>query len=335
MMKYLLIRQLNKQRLCCLSLVFLVLIYLPFASIYQNYTAAHAYDLLNSEEKFLYDVMQTLTEPLVNDPVQLDALKGTIWSARIGGYKISDPLAVVSQSLASWSWNTSFAATALIPLLVSLLAGRIFCGWICPATLLYELNTNFALFLNKLGVPIHRWDFDRRLKYGVLISGTLVTMLSGLMILPAIYPPAIVGREIYYAIALDGFSISTIFFMLTMMADTFIARRGFCRYLCPGGALYSLLGRYRLLRIQRKVSVCNDCQRCDSICEFGLQPMSDQFGQECNNCTACIAICPTDSLQFHWTPVDQPYQGPGHQGRQYITANTDLIATDARSSCGE
>jgi ferredoxin-type protein NapH len=107
--------------------------------------------------------------------------------------------------------------------------------------------------------------------------------------------------------------------------DLFVARRGFCRYFCPGGALYSLLGRYRLLRIQRIVGECNDCAKCNAVCEFGLDPLRDGFGQECNNCTACISICPTDALEFKLQFRDNEPQGPGHLGKAYLRNSNNEI----------
>jgi len=100
-----------------------------------------------------------------------------------------------------------------------------------------------------------------------------------------------------------------------------VSRRGFCRYVCPGGALYSLLGRYRLFRIRRIVENCNDCAKCNAVCEFGLDPLRDNFGQECNNCTACIAVCPTDALTFRIKIADDYNQGPGHLGKKYKQMN--------------
>ena len=118
-------------------------------------------------------------------------------------------------------------------------------------------------------------------------------------------------------VALGGFGAGAVFFVATLLFDLLVARRGFCRYLCPGGALYSLLGRYRLVRIRRVVETCNDCAKCNAVCEFGLDPLRDGFGQECTNCAACIAVCPTDALTFTIRPTDYPAQGPGHLGRQY------------------
>lgn len=320
------LKHLNKLRWLSLSVVFTMLILLPFISVYQTYVAAHAYDLLMPNEKHLYDAMELLTDPFTRDPENdLDAIKGTTWSGTFFGLKLSDPLAVLGQTAASMGIYTPFLVTALIPIIFTLIFGRFFCGWICPATFLYELNTNLGVWLHKSGLPIGRQRFDRRLKYLVLIIGLVLSAFTGSVLVAAIYPPAIIGREIYYAIALGGFGVGAVFFILTLLFDLLVARRGFCRYLCPGGALYSLLGRYRLLRIKREVKTCNDCNKCTAICEFELDPMRDDFGQECNNCTACIAICSTDALAFTINYKDLPNQGPGHLGQQYREIKLSLI----------
>jgi len=263
--------------------------------------------------------MSFLTSPFTNDPANsLDAIKGTTWSGSFFGFKLSDPLAAAGQMAASLDVYWPFVVSALIPIALTIVFGRFFCGWICPATLLYELNTNVAIWLQKMGLPTGKWHLDRRMKYGVLALGLVLSAITGSVLVANIYPPAIIGRELYYGIALGGFSAGAIFFALTLLFDILVTRRGFCRYLCPGGALYALLGRYRLFRIKRTVETCNDCAKCNAVCEFALDPMSDNFGQECNNCSACIAVCPTDALAFTTNIRDIPYQGPGHLGHQFL-----------------
>ena len=311
-------RHLNKLRWLSLSIVFAMLVALPFIHVYQTYAAAHAYDLLAPSEKQLYDVMETLTAAFADDPAEdLDAIKGNTWSGSFFGLQLSDPLAVAGQMAAGLKAYAPFLLTALIPVLFTLVLGRFFCGWICPATFLYELNTNVSTWLARLGFKVGKRRFDRRLKYAVLGVGLALSAATGSVLMAAIYPPAIVGRELYYAIALGGFGAGAVFFVGTLLFDTLVARRGFCRYLCPGGALYALLGRYRLVRIRRIVESCNDCARCNAVCEFGLDPLRDHFGQECNNCAACIAVCPTQAMTFVLRPTDYPEQGPGHLGKQY------------------
>ncbi len=311
-------RHLNKLRWLVLSLVFLMLVALPFVHVYQTYVASFSYDLLDPDEKELFDIMEALTSPLTNNPANdLDAIKGNTWSGKFFGYKISDPLAVVGQAAASLSVYWPFALTALIPILFTLLLGRFYCGWICPANFLYELNTIIALSLQRFGIRVGHRRFDRRLKYLVLALGLVLSAISGSVLISVIYPPAIVGRELYFGIALGGVGAGLAFFVLTLLFDLLVSRRGFCRYVCPGGALYSLLGRFRLFRIRRIVENCNDCAKCNAVCEFGLDPLRDDFGQECNNCTACIAVCPTDALTFVTRLRDEANQGPGHLGRKY------------------
>ena len=262
--------------------------------------------------------MEMISKPFVDDVENdLDAIKGNTWSGSFWGLQLSDPLAAIGQTAASLSLYWPFLLTALIPLLLTVLFGRFYCGWICPATLLYELNTNLAGWLRWAGIGPGNRRFDRRLKYLVLALGLGLSAATGSVAIAAIYPPAIVGREIYYAVALGGFGAGSVFFLMTLLFDLLVARRGFCRYLCPGGALYSLLGRYRLLRIRRIVEGCNDCGKCNMVCEFALDPMHDDFGQECNNCTACIAICPTAAMTFTLGARDVARQGPGHLGRAY------------------
>lgn len=77
-----------------------------------------------------------------------------------------------------------------------------------------------------------------------------------------------------------------------------ISRRWWCRYLCPGGALYSLLGWARLVRVQRKAALCDQCGTCVEVCPMGLAPMQDRFGLECDNCALCISNCPTSALDY-------------------------------------
>ena len=311
-------RHLNKIRWVVLLIVFLMLIMLPFIHVYQTFVASFSYDLLAPTEKTLYDIMEMLTAPFTSDPANgLDNIKGTTWSGNFFGYQISDPLSVLGQIASGLTLYWPFILTALIPVLATVIFGRFFCGWICPATLLYELNTILSLWLHRFGIKAGNRKFDRRLKYLVLAVGLALSAISGSVLISVIYPPAIIGRELYFGIALGGFGAGLAFFVITLLFDLLVAHRGFCRYVCPGGALYSLLGRFRVFRIRRIVENCNDCAKCNAVCEFGLDPLHDDFGMECNNCSACIAICPTDAMTFVTTVRDVEFQGPGHLGKQY------------------
>ncbi len=312
-------KKLNYLRWVSLSTVFTLLLLIPFLYLYQTYVAANQYDNLLAYEKVIYRVAEFISSPFIKDPVNdLDGLKGTTWSGRLFGVALADPLAALSSFAATQKFYWPIWLMALLPLLLTLVAGRFFCGWICPATLIYELNDNLGVWLKKLGLPVSDRRLDRRIKYLLLSLGLVLSIVLGGAIFSAIYPPVILGRELHYAIAMSGFGVGIVFFLLTLIFDLLVARRGFCRYLCPGGALYALLGKFRLLRIQRNVVRCNDCAKCNAVCQFGLDPLRDGFGLDCNNCSACIQVCPTDALTFTFSYKDLLNQGPGHLGKDFI-----------------
>jgi len=302
--------------------VFVLLIVIPVLHVYQSYVAAHAYDFLSPSEKRIYDIVESLVSPFAgNSKYDLNVFRGNTWSGLIGGIQISDPLAVVSQIAASQKFYWPFILTALIPVILTIFFGRFFCGWLCPATLIYELNSNLSDRLKGGGMKLFNFQLGRRFKYVILIIGLITMTLVGSLLTAIIYPPAIIGRELYMAISQGGLGIGVVIFSGTLLFDFFLVRRGFCRYICPGGALYSLLGRYRIFRIRRVAENCNDCTKCNAVCELGLDPMNDNFGQECSNCTACIAICPTEAITFTLRLKDYPAQGPGHLGKLYLQKN--------------
>lgn len=316
-------KHVNAVRLVVLTLAFLPLVLLPFATLYQHYLTAHAYDMLSPGERRIYDVMDWLTGWFITDPRQFDLVKGTTWSATLFGLKVSDPLAALGQAAAHLRLYWPLLGAALAPVLLTAVFGRMFCGWICPANLLYELADKLGDVFRAADVPLGDRRFDRRLKYLVLGIGLAASAAAGSVAVSMIYPPAVVGRELYYTIAASTMGAGSAFFAVTVLFDLLVARRGFCRVLCPGGALYSLLGRWRLLRVRRRVALCNDCGKCDKVCMFALAPMTDGFGQECNNCAACMAVCPTGSLTFAVAARDGAPQGPGHLGIAYKRATRE------------
>ena len=62
-----------------------------------------------------------------------------------------------------------FLLSALIPILFTVVLGRFYCGWLCPAHLLYEISDKMGMFLRRSGFPVGRRRLDPRLKYLVLL----------------------------------------------------------------------------------------------------------------------------------------------------------------------
>ncbi len=256
-----------------------------------------------------------------------------------------DPLLLFSSLLSAHAVPAAlWLSLLLIP--VTLVLGRVFCGWACP------LGT-----LNHLAGSLRRWPAKPRtrgwfrVKYllliGLLAAALFSAQLTGLFdplsllvrsLALGAYPALNValnglldlayGLKVNWAPALgdallkafsatllafrqphfrQGFLITAI--LLAILGLNFIERRFWCRYLCPLGALLGLFARFGLLK--RRVSEeCTSCALCDHACQGSAGPGSTQGwkASECFMCMSCEASCPSGSggFGFGLSPSPEP-----------------------------
>lgn len=273
-------------------LVLALLVAIPTLSLYDN--LRNQRDDVGIQARWDTRLVHDLVDGL-DDPARVtQAVRGSVWTLKAGDLVVSDPLAVVDFVGASRVLFDLFLLTALIPVVATLLLGRIFCGWICPADLLFEVGSKIR---DWVGIETDV-AFARATKFVMLIIGFGAALVLGSQIFPEIYPPRIISGELYLWITFRALGAGTWFFLAIFTFEIFVSRRFWCRYVCPGGALYSWLGRWRILRLKVVEHACTDCHQCNSVCEFGLDPMSGRFGQECNNCGLCIRACAPNALVY-------------------------------------
>ena len=128
---------------------------------------------------------------------------------------------------------------------------------------------------------------------GIVLIATIVT---GSQIAPLLYPPAIISREVFRAVFWGGLGLGAFIILGAYLFDTFVSRAGFCRYLCPGGALFGVLGALSPVKIVRTPSKCTDCTICDAVCNLLQNPMTNQLDQNCERCGKYVSSCPTGAL---------------------------------------
>ncbi|MDI6891740.1 MAG: 4Fe-4S binding protein [Actinomycetota bacterium] len=230
--------------------------------------------------------------------VDVNLVGSSVWSINILGFNLTDPVAVTSHIFATHRIYSLVLLGGLIPLIFTLIFGRIFCGWICPMNFILEMNAKLRNLLQKDGVDPEDIHFSREYKYFVLGLGLLLSALFGIQFLPVIYPPAVIGREIASLVSYRGAGIGTCLIILLMIFELSFSERWWCRYICPGGAVYSLLGSSRILQIRKDAEKCNNCLKCKKVCPLGLNPAEGEVGMECTNCGVCYSNCPTKAVGY-------------------------------------
>ena len=242
----------------------------------------------------------------------ISKVRGNTWSLDFFGVSLTDPLAGVEAIVASKRIVPTILVGMIIPVLIALLLGRVFCSWICPAGLLFEVGDwarRKLFYRSAVRSQLKVW---RGSKYALLGFGLFVSAVAGIPLLGAIYPPALIVREIHFSIVsfFRGFwqeeylagalliSGSTLFLLGILLFEIFVSPRFWCRSVCPGGALLGLLGKNRLVRVENDFSACTKCAACVKVCPMGLDPMSKDLGMECDSCLVCLPVCDSQSLSL-------------------------------------
>jgi ferredoxin-type protein NapF len=134
----------------------------------------------------------------------------------------------------------------------------------------------------------------------------------------AFYPPAIFvfnalipevqsflprNSSFLSTIPMPMFKVNLLIFLLfvIILALGVVKKRFWCRYLCPLGALFSIVSRFRILK-RFVTEECTHCQKCVKECPVGaiLETNPQEYRQQdCVSCFKCLE-CPPEAVSFHF-----------------------------------
>ncbi|HIJ71283.1 MAG TPA: 4Fe-4S binding protein [Planctomycetes bacterium] len=212
---------------------------------------------------------------------------------------------------------------ALVTVVLTILFGRFFCGWVCPFGALHQfvgflgnrkkplakrLQLNkyrkaqcikyFVLifFLASAAVPMLGWAW---LQTGLLDPIPLVTRSINLTLLPIVdsLTGTISATPRYY----QGACLVLGLFFAALFLNLLIPRF-YCRFICPLGALLAILSRFAIWRIGKNTSECSNCKLCEKACEGACEPASQIKISECVLCLNCLDSCKDNVISYQPMP---------------------------------
>jgi ferredoxin-type protein NapH len=222
---------------------------------------------------------------------------GAPTSIKLWGLELLDPTEALGVALfrgvsLPWVWSVLPGVLLVVAL------GRFFCGWACPYLPILAASNAARWVLRRVGFePADRQVPRVTARVGVVGLLALGSVL-GTQLVPLVYPPAVFSREVFRAVFYGSLGTGSLVVLGAFLFDTFVSRAGFCRSLCPGGALFSVLSSLSPLRVTNERAKCTDCTVCDVVCNLGQSPMTARLDEGCERCGKCIASCPTQALSW-------------------------------------
>lgn len=183
----------------------------------------------------------------------------------------------------------------LAVLVATLLVGNAFCGWICP---LGTVQDGLAWVAKKLHLPQWRPSagIDKVLRSGRFVVLGVVMVMSYLTgrLWFADYDPYVTIFSLHW---LNGWTEALAWgvgITAVVLAASLFVERAWCRYLCPLGAVFAVLGRFSFLKIRRNATTCTDCTLCDRPCPVGItvSKADPNVNADCIGCLDCVTTCP-------------------------------------------
>ncbi|NMD42396.1 MAG: 4Fe-4S binding protein [Firmicutes bacterium] len=177
-------------------------------------------------------------------------------------------------------WMGLFALSVIL----ALLFGRFYCGWICPINTLMKgiIWVKRKLKIGKFNTPfLITHPFFRYAFLAIFLLAFVFVMKTGrkLPVLPALLA---LGAGL------------TLFFPEELWH----------RYLCPYGTILNLTGSHSRRALTLDAGSCSGCGTCSKVCSAGAvgQTAGKKYEIDrglCLLCLDCVARCPQDAIQYH------------------------------------
>jgi ferredoxin-type protein NapH len=243
--------------------------------------------------------------PVLNS-FEIYSVTGTFYAINVGGLGIADPAVILQAVFASGQLTTSLLTAALFPFIISLLFGRIWCGWMCPYHVLADASAWLSLKLRRKTGPkaiVCPSAFKANcIRYGFLAIGTGAAGAAAIPLLNFVNAPGIVSTEAMIFVKEHSVSLELGFIGGILALEMLVFPRFWCRLFCPTGAVVSLFRTPFTLRVSSGTKVlgapCCKEDSCSAACPMGLHPFRQGDDLLCTNCGRCIDACRTGRLKF-------------------------------------
>lgn len=235
--------------------------------------------------------------------LDIQLLEGALTASRFIGFHMADLNSALQVMLAFKHVVLNLViGTVTVFIMWWLLGGRTFCSWACPYHLLAEWAEMAHLWLaNKGWVTDHA--FDRRSRTWLWVVFAVLAVVTGYTVYETISPTGILSRALIY-----GPGVALVWVAMLLLFEVFYSRRAWCRYACPIGLTYGVVGATSPFVVTYKLENCYHEGECRKVClvphvldtvkKGRAVAKQVDIGADCTRCGRCVDACPTGALSF-------------------------------------
>ncbi|KUO70301.1 MAG: hypothetical protein APF77_16560 [Clostridia bacterium BRH_c25] len=180
-------------------------------------------------------------------------------------------------------------------ILLALLFGRAYCGYICPIGLKQRFF-NFVgelIFKEPFEIPKRLDKYMRMFKY-IVASVLIIWSLFKLRILIGDNPLSQYS-ELWNELGfIEGMLdwVMIILFLSTIIGSITI-KYFYCKYFCIKGSVFGLLSNVCAFRLKVDKNKCTECKSCSMNCPMNIRvhTLETVKSMDCLRCQQCVAVC--------------------------------------------
>ena len=220
---------------------------------------------------------------------------GGFYSIDIGKLVIVDPALLLQTILLTQHIFIPLLLAALIPIVIALAAGKVFCGWVCPFNLFAEMADKLRRRIRPKTAKVRNSNPKPHAYW--LIFGAVLTMsvIVGIPLITLLSMPGLISGQIADLLFFGALGLETLFILFILLLEIFVAPRFWCKYACPVGAALSLFRFRKTMRIDFDSTKCvcsaDHFLECHAACPLQLDPRSPDIYPTCYNCGECVDAC--------------------------------------------
>lgn len=205
----------------------------------------------------------------------------------------------------------SFIKILAVLLVYTIVFGRFFCGYACAfgslGDAIHSLYINVCKRFKKKPVVLNE-TLKRFLSYGKYIALIIILFISFKDMTSALKgcsPWDVFSMLRAGNLEINAYKIGAILLILIVIGMA-LCERFFCRFLCPMGAVFSLMPMIPGFSLRRNREDCiNGCSGCKRVCPCDIE-ISDmnsiEVSGECFQCGKCMDVCPKQNVKRAYVP---------------------------------